>query len=323
MHKKRITFLKMKQIESLLKSNTLKFILKLAISILLLFFIFRFVGASKLYNELLKANLYYIAAAVSFVVLQIIFKAIRWNAIINIFNKSINLPSSIVYTCISLAFAFVTPARLGELVKVKYLVDKTKLGYPKSLMTVVIEKIFDVIASVLFILIGFSFLREVRFYAAYAILGLILYTMLLILILAYLHKIPLLINKILPKKYKSNIKNLSITRKFYIKSLLLSILLWLILCIQAFFILKALNVPQISFYAVAAVVPLMALSSMLPISIGGIGVREIVAISFFSLIGAPAEKSAVFSLMFTFATFGVISVIGAILYVKEKSFTAK
>lgn len=65
-------------------------------------------------------------------------------------------------------------------------------------------------------------------------------------------------------------------------------------------------------------VPLMALSSQLPISFGGIGVRELVAVYLFSTIGIAAEKSAAFSLIYTFVSFIVPAIIGAFLYLKLK-----
>ena len=133
----------------ILKSNTLKFIFKLLVSITLLFLIFRFIGVNKVYNELLNANIYYMAAALFLVIFPIFFKAIRWRSIIQIFNKTITIKSSINYTLISIAFSIVTPGRLGEFIKAKYLVDSSNMGYIKSIVTVVIDKIFDIILSIL------------------------------------------------------------------------------------------------------------------------------------------------------------------------------
>ncbi|MBW2977072.1 flippase-like domain-containing protein [Candidatus Woesearchaeota archaeon] len=301
----------------IIESNTFKIIFKSIVSIALLLLVFRFIGIGKIYNELLNTNLCYIAVSVFFVVFQVLFKAIRWNTIIQIFNRGLGIASSSTYTLIAHAFGIITPGRLGEFIKAKYLADKISIGYLKSFLTVVIDKAFDIATTLLFVLAGFSFLNKEIFFTNYSAFALFLYIFVLVLTFFYLGKILKLISRFIPRKYKNNFKTLKISREIYIKSLFFSILIWATLCIQAFFIIRALNIPQVTFYVILSIVPLMALSSMLPISIGGVGVREIVAIYFFMLFGIPAEKSAIFSLLYTFITFGIPAVIGSVLYIKR------
>ena len=301
----------------LLKSNNLKFIFKLTISIVLLFLIFRFIGIDKVYRELLNANPNYILIAAFFIIFEIFFKALRWKTIIKIFNKSISVAVSMKYTLISIAFGFVTPGRLGEFIKAKYLVESTKISYLKSIMTVIIDKIFDFIALILLGLLGFSFLGEL-IKPDYFIFAFFFYILILILVFIFFNKVLKLIDLILPTKYKIDFKNFNIDRAVYIKSLLLSFLIWVVLSIQAFFIIKSLGISSIPLYAIMGVVPLMALSSVIPISIGGLGVREVIAMSFFIPLGIPIEKSAMFSLIYTFIGMGISAIIGAILYVNKK-----
>ena len=206
----------------LLKSNKFKLILKLIVSIVLLSLIFRFIGIGKIYNELLNTNLYYIALSILFIFFEIFFRAIRWNAIVQIFNKSISVASAMYYTLISIAFGFVTPGRLGEFVKAKYLVDRTNISYLKSFMTVVIDKIFDVMALVFLGLAGFSFFGKEIIKSNYPILALILYILILVLVFVFFDKVLILINNFLPQKYRGNFKNFNIGRGFYAKSIFLS-----------------------------------------------------------------------------------------------------
>jgi|TARA_Y100000310_G_C20702327_1_gene831034 hypothetical protein len=302
----------------ILKSNTLKFIFKLLVSITLLFLIFRFIGVNKVYNELLNANIYYMAAALFLAIFPIFFKAIRWRSIIQIFNKTITIKSSINYTLISIAFSIVTPGRLGEFIKAKYLVDSSNMRYIKSIVTVVIDKIFDIMTIVLLGLIGLSFLKEIEAFSSFFIYASVFYILVIILILIYFDKVLKLISYILSKKYKNSFEKFTLNRTFYIKGLLFSLLIWITLSTEAFFILKALNFLSPSFYVVISIVPLMALSSMLPISIGGMGVRELISIYFLSVIGIQAEKSVIFSLIYTLVSAGIPAIMGAILYIKGK-----
>lgn len=305
------------------KSDIFKLIFKSLVSIILLFLIFRFIGIKVVYNVIRNANFYYLTIATFFTVFHVLFKAIRWCAIISIFNKSLNIISSATYTLISYAFGIVTPGRLGEFIKAKYLAEKSGISYLRSFLTVIIDKIFDVITVVLFALASLPFLQEKIFLADYFVFALVLYIIILVLIFVCLGRILALINNFLPKKYKNSFKNLNINGKVYVKSLLFSVFIWLTSSIQAFFVIKALGITQISFYAIVGAVTLMALSSLLPISFGGIGVREVVAISFFLHLGVPAEKSVIFSLLYTFVTFAVPAIIGAILYANVKGITKK
>lgn len=300
------------------KSNILKFLIKLTVSSVLLFLIFRFIGLNKVLIEVQNANFFYLAIATFFVIFQILFKAIRWEAIINVLKKSIGIIPSSKYTLISLAFGFITPGRVGEFIKAKYLADKTGLGNLKSFMTVVVDKIYDIIALVLLGLIGACFLQDQIRHSEYIIFGLIASFILIVLGFIYLENFLKIIQKFIPQKYKESLKNFSIDRRFYVKSLFYSILIVVTYVIEAFFILKALGVGSPSIYGIMVVFPLMALSSMLPISIGGIGIREVVAISFFLLLGIPMEKSAIFSLMQVFLSSGIPAILGIFFYLNIK-----
>ena len=284
---------------------------------MLLYFVFQIAGLEKIYGEVLNLNLNYLLLAIALSFFQIFFRAWRWEYIIKIFNKSIGILSSMSYTCISLSFAFITPGRFGELVKVKYLSDKTDMSYKKSFLTVIIEKFFDTLVIILFILLGLSLMNGI-YLESYLPLFLILYIIFLIFILLFLKRLTKYILKFLPKKYKEKSENISLNKKFSFRTFFISIIVWFLLCIQALLVLNSLGNSQIQFHLLIALVPLMALSSMIPISIGGIGTREIVAVYFFSLIGLPAEKSVTFSLLYTFVTIGFVAIIGAILYFKKK-----
>lgn len=300
-----------------LKSNAFSFTFKLLVSLVLLFLIFKFAGLDNVYNELSNSNLYYILLSVPFAIFQIFFRALRWCMIVKMFNKSLDIYSSTKYTLISLAFGIVTPARLGELIKVKYLADKTKISYLKSFATVFLDKFFDILAVILLIAAGLSFFYKEAL-SFYVYLLLIIFIALLFLALIYIDKVITYLSKFLLKLHGKTFEKFSFGKKAFIKPLAYSMLTWLALILQAFFIAKALNITQISFIDVMIIVPLMALSSVLPVSIGGIGVREIVAIYFFSNLGVPIEKSAAFSLINTFIAFVMPAAIGAILYLSKK-----
>ena len=301
------------------KSDKLAIIVKLTVSAAVLFFIFRIIGLEKLYSELANANIFYVFVSFVFVFLAIFLKSLRWKNIAGLFKAPISIKESLNYTYISLAFGMITPGRVGEFVKAKYLNDKSGIGLVKSLITAALDKAFDVAAMLGLALTGLS-LFDFGIPAPPIIFRilLVLYLVILSSLFFFPEKFVVVAKFFVPKKYKNKLDFFSEFSRVHLLSLGLSALVWLFLSIAAFFVLKALAIPSVSLLMVMIAVPLMALSSQLPISFGGVGIRELVAIYLFSAIRIATEKSAVFSLIYTFVSFIVPAIIGAFLYLKVK-----
>jgi hypothetical protein len=72
----------------------------------------------------------------------------------------------------------------------------------------------------------------------------------------------------------------------------------------------ALDVPVA---AIAVFVPLISLAGMLPISVNGLGIREVLYVLLFGRIGVPADVAFTLSVLYTAVTFGA-SLPGGIVY---------
>lgn len=300
------------------KLRYLKFIFKITVSIILLIWIFYFIGVNKILIQLKNINIFFLLIAFIFVFFQIFFKALKWNSIIRMFKKRLDLYPSFVYTTISLAFGIVTPGRVGEFIKAKYLVNKTKIKYKESFITVILDKIFDVFAIFLLGLFGFMSLRDEIPYSGFFIFGFLLALIFLILLIFFFNVLPTYTKKLFPQKYRAWRNKTSFTKKLYTLTLAYSLVIWIVYVFEGFFILKALGLTNPSISGLMIVIALMALSSAVPVTFGGIGIREIVAIYFLLLLGIPTETAALFSIFYTVISFGTPGVIGTFYYLKEK-----
>lgn len=301
------------------KSNKLAIIVKLAVSAAILFFIFRIIGLEKAYSELANANIFYIFVSFAFVFLAILLKSLRWKNIAWLFKAPMSIKESLNYTYISLAFGMVTPGRLGEFIKAKYLNDCSKIGIIKSLITVTLDKLFDVAALIGFALIGLSFFDfGIPVPPIFFMILLVLYFVFLSAFFFYPEKLVMAAKFFIPEKYKNKLNFFSEFNRYHLYSFCFSAVIWIFFSFSAFFILKSLGISNTPLLVIIVAVPLMALSSLIPISLGGIGVREAVAISLFLAIGMAVEKSLVFSLIYTFNGFIVPAIIGTFLYLKLK-----
>lgn len=296
-----------------IKSNTLKIALKLAVSIALVVFVFLFVGVEKIYNELVNIKTRYLLISLFFSAAIICFKVIRWKRIIRMFGVSLSFKDSLQYSLISTAFGRITPSTIGEFVKVKYLTDKTGIKYLKSFITVATDKGFDLLAMAFLGLLGLAFLSEITNIPYLFAFLFVLYVAALIAAYIFFFDFMGFAEKIIPRRLREDFRKIRFTRRLYLISMILSVIAWILIIIMAWFIFKSIGISA-PFLIVVAVIPLMALSSLVPISLGGVGVRELIAISFLLLIGIDAEKSAVFSLFYTFIGSGIPAIFGAFLY---------
>ncbi len=295
----------------------IKFALKLALSGALVYLVIKISGVNSLYLIFSEANPLYLLASLLVLPFYIYFKSLKWGIAIKIFGEEAKIGDLVKCTLISFAFGIITPGRVGELIKVKHITENSHLGYAKSISSVILEKIFDMASAVFLILLGLVLFWD-KAPMIYAVPALILYSAAFLLAPRYLYRV---FDFFLKKKGKgfANIPDkFPLMQKNYFSLVWLSIAGWISLSVQAFLILKALSIENAPFYATILLVPLMAISSILPISLGGIGVREVVSLHFFSYFGISPGKSVAFSLMYTFATLAVSAFAGAMLYIKKQ-----
>ena len=62
------------------------------------------------------------------------------------------------------------------------------------------------------------------------------------------------------------------------------------------------------------IIPVLSLLDLLPISISGIGTRDIALIFLFSLKGISPEQAVAFSLLYLFMSYWLIALIGSAVY---------
>jgi len=292
------------------------FVLKVIISIILISVIFYVIGIGKVIKEFSALNPVYLIISSSLGIIILYLKAARWKVILQVFNSNLDIKSSMVYTVISYSFGIVTPGRLGEFIRAKFVADKLKLGYLQATITIIIDKIFDALAVVLFVFIGLFYLKSLAV-PDYAGILIAAYVFFLLFIMIKPRTVADFIIKPFSRRFTKKFSLDNLNSVVMVKAMAFSIVSWLVFGLQAFLIAYAMKI-NIGFIAILTIVPLMALSSMLPISIGGLGVREIVTIYFLLPLGITAEKAAVFSLLYTFASLGMLSIAGAILYGSKK-----
>ena len=269
-------------------------------------------GPLKILNTLLSIDQRFLLVSLLFPIPGTLLKAYRWKRVVAYLKKKISLLEATKVWLVGLSASTITPGRAGDVIRGFYLADKTKLTLGKSISTVVIDRLFDVVSMTMLAIIGLFVLMfwfNVPFsisivifvvFMLFSSLMLVTNKRLVRIILGPLYKF------VVPQKYKQKIK-LSFDQ-FYLGLremadkkriaylLAVSLFAWGLTFFQAYFIFLALHtdVPLLFLFAV---LPIEILVSLIPVTVSGFGTREFTYLFFFSLIGIAPEVVVAFSLL--------------------------
>ncbi len=250
---------------------------------------------------------------------------LRWQLIM--VRLAIRIPfwRTFIHQLIGTSAALVTPGQLGEFVKVLYHRDE---GYPlpESFLSVVIDRAYD-----LLMLFFFGFISLAILFGLPPNLTLIVAGVPAVLfILGFLfyrnqersaHFIANTLRRMTPKAYKDVVQQDSfrlaqkvgeLDLRFLIVVGLLSLLNYVLLLARVYAIVLSLHlVVPIGFFVL--VVPLLRLIGLVPISILGIGTRDLASIYLFGQVGVP-ETSALLISTLGLITLQVQAILGLLAW---------
>lgn len=260
----------------------------------------------------------------------IILKSLKWKIIVNSVKTDFTLIESIKAFFVGFSFSTITPAKLGDFIKVLYIQDD-QCGLGKSLATIVIDRLIDIVLLVSIALMGiygFSVFYHIEIISVTTLVLLI--TGIIVCVYIVLNK-PVLsallkpfFNLFVPQNLKNKISvyyNDFFTGLFafyhdpprFYSSIIIGLLSWIPPFIYGYLLALSIGIdPGIFFFVL--VIPIISLLDLLPISISGIGTRDVALIFLFGLKSIPAEQAVAFSLLYLFMSYWLIALIGAGVY---------
>lgn len=125
-----------------------KFWLGIGISVVLIFFLFRGVDYHKLWDASSRANLYLWIPAFLIQYLLMLIRALRWQYLMGHIKK-IRVRSLFSATTIGFMANNLLPARMGEFVRAYVIGEKEGVSVTSSFATIVVERLFDIVAVLL------------------------------------------------------------------------------------------------------------------------------------------------------------------------------
>lgn len=284
------------------------------VGIILFVYIISKVDLNHVINILSSANPFFIALSIVPLFFVIVLRSLRWKVIINATGFDISLKDCFLIWLKGYFLGGVTPGRVGDLFRAKFLTDKIGISLGKSVLTAVIDRLFDILVifglSVLGILtisqlFGIELFSLHYLFILLVISGLCLYILISRKLTAKIFS-PLF-NLFVPPKFKEKTKInfdefytglelLKEKKQHLVASLLVGILSWLVVGIGCYLIALSLE-SNISYWYILISVAISSLIALLPISISGLGTREAAFIFLFSIINIAPEEAVSFSLL--------------------------
>ncbi|MCX6175434.1 MAG: lysylphosphatidylglycerol synthase transmembrane domain-containing protein [Ignavibacteriales bacterium] len=268
-------------------------------------------------NQLIHFKWVWLSVYALSLILMLLFKVLRWGTALS--RQGINYSISKVFAinAITSFWGIVTPGRLGEFGKVLFL-QKDNYSFAKSSVSIIIDRLYDITILLflgIFSLVYFFSLLDPN-------IGIFVTIFILIigcLILIYFLKKDLrdLLKKAVKfflskEKYNKLAKEWNIFKSDFgtvfsstiVPMFLYSILAYLCYYVQIYVVALGFGV-NISFIYLGLCSSLAALISLIPISIGGLGTREVVFLFLLSKVSISSETAVLIS----FIDGGVFAVI--------------
>jgi uncharacterized protein (TIRG00374 family) len=230
---------------------------------------------------------------------------------------------------ITLFLGGTTPGSIGLHLRIYYIKKKSNSSLEKCLTNSLIESGLSLITGLFIALIGSIIL--IKYYPELLIIILPFFIFYLSVFIVLLEKrggsrlFNILIRPFIPEKYKNNIdksveslyQDIPKLKNMFVP-FLIEILVWIIAAFQVYIIAQAFSINISLFEFILISIISVVISNILPISIGGLGIREGAFVYLLSKFGVVSEIAFVISLSGFLVKILIPGLIGLIISLRKK-----
>ena len=303
----------------------LSIILRVSISIILLIFLFKQVDKKSLLEIIKNANKGFLLLAFFAFSLPYLLCILRWEMLLKAIKIHLSLKRVIISSAGGFFFSLFLPSTIGgDVVRSIDLATHTKR--PREVVaTVLLDRLSGyvglVILALLALFLGWSFVQDRSVLLSVGIITAVLICVLLVLFNRFIYaKINSLLHSPSAGKIREAIKDLHQELYFFrhhkrvlFNNVIFSLIIQTIAPISFYIIALAIGI-KINILYFFVYLPIIGAITMLPISIGGLGLRDATIIFFFTKAGLSKDLSFAMSLV-GFLFILIYSGIGGLIYV--------
>jgi uncharacterized protein (TIRG00374 family) len=303
--------------------NLLSLLAKICISVALLFFLFKRIDFTQTIFYIRTVEPRYFTYAVLLFLFVTYLGLVRWVVLLKIVKKDLSFGRILVSHCGGLFFNVFLPSTIGgDVARTVDLTVHTKDG-SAVFATVLLDRLYGFLALVIISFAGYAYgyffglVRDFRLFLFILIFAVLIAGAFLVIFSkrAFNLASKIIIFKSL-RDYLAKFHNCCYLFRFQkaagVKAMILSLLIQGLFSVLVYFIGMSLGI-NLNFVYYFILIPIVSTISFLPISLGGLGLRENVAVTLFSPFVNAGDKVAAMSIMI-FVLTSFIGIIGGVIY---------
>jgi uncharacterized protein (TIRG00374 family) len=321
-----------------MKKGHLQLILAILISIGLLSFLLWRIGVRSTFHEVSQIKPLYLLFAIALTPLSFTLRTFRWKLIVESCNDTDPLIPFSNFLRLNLYGVYggaITPGKIGDVLRAVYLSkEKSRVSLGVSFFSVVFDRLLDILAiiciavfSLMLISINLdSFVLLIVFLFALFVVGGVLFVMSERLSRPVWEKlidiackrISILnqsrdgLNASIDDFYKA-VGRIRKNSKTLVLAFSIAFITWTIFYIQAFLLLRGLNVNDVPFFVIVFAFALGSLAVLIPVTFGGLGTRDATVYLILSQFDVSGESSLAATITLALIAIWILAIIGGIL----------
>ncbi|MEA2036315.1 MAG: lysylphosphatidylglycerol synthase transmembrane domain-containing protein [Nanoarchaeota archaeon] len=259
------------------------------------------IGMKSIIDSISKVNIGYVLPMVLIVLFVNVFGTWKLLLFFKPTKISVSFPRLYRLYLLSGCLSSFIPGRVGELFLIYFLKkDKVRLGVGSAV--VVMDKLIGVIVTFSLALVGififFSITQSLK------IIVLFLFFLFIVVYMVFSDFGRKLIKKYILRKWESKFVGFSKTlflllknKKAMFYNIMLSFVKWIVNSLVLYTLFIAMEY-RVSLFVVVVVASTLAIVSLIPVSINGLGIKESAGVAFFAVAGVPVLVSTSVLLLF-------------------------
>lgn len=276
------------------------------------------VDLKEVVKSLRQLDIFYAALPVVFTFLFLFFKVFRWRLLLKAQEIDLSWKDAFLIYASGLFWGLATPGRVGELSKLFYLKEE---GYSlgKSLPNIILDRVLDISLLFLVAYFGMVYLSHL-FRKTIITLTIILGLVVIISLWLFFHKeirkkiMRKVFNLLIPQRMKDSVREnyqtffrelKDLDRNRLSGSILMTIPIWLFYFIIMYILVRALGI-TIPFLYLSICCAISMFVAAIPISLAGIGTRDLVLILLFANIGLNKNQAVSVSFICIYLNFIIL-----------------
>lgn len=298
------------------------------IGIIIFIYIIVDIGIEKIVDSFFSIPLIFILVASVFILPRVFLGSLKWWYICRKQNMDVSLVYIIRIFLISLFYGIITPASIGSMMSIYYIKEKTGESWEKCITNSLLDVASEFIILLFLALIGSIFIFE--FYPGVFYTLLVIFIIFIVVFFVLMKKqqgswlFRIVLQPLLPDKIKSLVDN-SLeslyedipTLSDMIFPFAIGLLLWILNGVQVYIIAQAFSI-NIPYHVFIFIFIISVLAGLLPVSIGGLGIREGAFVALLLIFGVQPEVTFVISLSSFFLSTMIPGIAGGILSITSK-----